>query len=218
MSSLDVRRAPSVAARPSPAAAGLALVLVALFVIVADEVALGRTLAFDLAAHRVVYKDIGPRLEGVMKVGPLLGTSALLCAPLMIVWLLYHRRLSSALALSVSEAGAFVLYVTLKGLFHRVRLGDAAPANVFGYLFPSGHALASIVTFGLLGYLIAVRCRGWARAGVVVATAGVVAFVALSLVYLDTHYITDVLGGLVVGGAWLTLSITGLRLVEAPSR
>ena len=197
------------------AAASVALVLVALFLVVGDAVASGRTLAFDRIAHRVALEDIGPRLEGIMAAGPLLGTSALLWASLLTAWLLYRHRLPSALTVSASEAGAFILYAALKGLFHRVRSGDAPPHNVFGYLFPSGHTMASIVTFGLLGYLIGARYRGWARAGAVAVTVGIVVFVALSLVYLDTHYITDVIGGLLIGGAWLILSIDLLRRVEA---
>lgn len=197
------------------AAIGVALVLVALFLLVGSEVESGRTFTFDLMAHRMVYKDIGPRLEGVMDIGPLLGASALLWAPLMTAWLLYRHRFPSALTVGASEVGAFVLYAVLKGLFHRVRFGDATPHNVFGYLFPSGHTMASIVTFGLLGYLIGVRYRGWTRASVVVVMVGIIAFVALSLVYLDTHYITDVIGSLLIGGAWLILSISLLRRIEA---
>jgi len=215
MSSHDAPHTLSHPLRSPLAAVGVALVLIALFMVVGGAVESGRTLTFDLAAHRMAYEDIGPRLEGVMEAGPLLGTSTLLCAPLMTAWLLYRHRLPSALTVGVSEAGAFVLYAVLKGLFHRVRSGDAPPHNVFGYLFPSGHTMASIVTFGLLGYLIGARYRGWARAGIVVVTVGIVAFVALSLVYLDTHYVTDVVGGLLVGGAWLILSIDLLRRVEA---
>lgn len=199
----------------SLAAVAVALVLVALFLVVGGEVESGHTLAFDLMAHRVAYEDIGPRLEGVVEAGPLLGTTTLLWAPLMTAWLLYRHRFASALTVGASEAGAFVLYAALKGLFHRVRPGDAPPHNVFGYLFPSGHTMASIVTFGLLGYLIGARYRGWARASAVVVTVGIIAFVALSLVYLDTHCITDVIGGLPIGGAWLILSIDLLRRVEA---
>lgn len=214
MSSRDAHRTLSRPRGAPLAAVGVALVLIALFLVVGGAVESGRTLAFDLAAHRVAHEDIGSQLEGVMEAGPLLGTSTLLWAPLMAAWLLYRHRFPGALTVGVSEAGAFVLYAALKGLFHRVRSGDTPPHNVFGYLFPSGHTMASIVTFGLLGYLIGARYRGWARAGAMVVTVGIIAFVALSLVYLDTHYITDVIGGFLVGGAWLTLSIDLLRHVE----
>jgi len=41
-----------------------------------------------------------------------------------------------------------------------------------------------------------------------------VLFVGVSLVYLNTHYLTDVLGGLLIGGAWLIISLRILRRVD----
>ncbi len=201
---------------PSLIAVALALFLVALFVALARDVMLGRSFAVDYAARRAARAFASPALTAALGgTMVLLGPAIVVVVLLMGAWLHVRRRSRTALALLGSEAGAFILYAALKGAIHRVRPTDVAPpADVFGYLFPSGHTMGFIVTFGLLGYLVAGHRRGWIRAATVLVVAAALACVAFSLIYLDTHYATDVLGGLLVGGAWLIFSVLGLRLAE----
>ena len=61
--------------------------------------------------------------------------------------------------------------------------------------------------------LVLVRAGvGWAvRFAVMMVAVGVVAFVALSRVYLRAHYLTDVLGGVALGvAAWSLVGIAAL--------
>lgn len=44
------------------------------------------------------------------------------------------------------------------------------------------------------------------------------ACVGLGLVYLDQHYLTDVIGGLLIGVAWLGVSLAMLGRVAPESR
>jgi undecaprenyl-diphosphatase len=53
---------------------------------------------------------------------------------------------------------------------------------------------------------------GWAlRFAVLLVTIALVAFVAATRVYLDVHYLTDVLGGVALGlGIWALVGIAAL--------
>ncbi len=70
--------------------------------------------------------------------------------------------------------------------------------------FPSGHALVSIVFFGLIALLAWRYLRSpWLRYGVVVACAVLIFAVGFSRVYMGRHYPSDVLAAWVMGGLWL---------------
>ncbi len=105
----------------------------------------------------------------------------------------------------------FLLIVTLgdkflthavKQLVDRARPTIEAVAATLGPSFPSGHtstAAASWAAFAL------VAGRWWGRRAwpVLAGTAvGIAVAVALSRVFLDVHWLTDVLGGLALGWAW----------------
>jgi membrane-associated phospholipid phosphatase len=90
----------------------------------------------------------------------------------------------------------------IKQLVDRARPTLEAVAATLGPSFPSGHtstAAASWAAFAL------VAGRWWGRrswpvlAGVAV---GIAVAVALSRVFLDVHWLSDVLGGLALGWAW----------------
>ena len=205
---------------------GLVALLVALFLALGSVVGSGRTLAFDQRAHQWVrgpvpteFEDDDPSFRTrFMHLGPDIGTATILFVPLAALALIGVRRRRAAAVMIASPVGAFILTLCLKGLFQRTRAEYAChhgPLCVVGYLFPSTHTVLTVVTYGLIGALIAARFVGARRTLVILSVILVIGFVAVSLVYLDTHYLTDVIGGLLIGGAWLLVSLSFLRRVKA---
>ncbi len=99
------------------------------------------------------------------------------------------------------------------------------------YSLPSGHALVSLVFCGLLVYLafrwIDARRDGRrspalavvAKWAVALAAAVVVVMVTLSRVYLGVHWVSDLLAGWLLGGAWLVVTpalVTTVRRAGGP--
>jgi undecaprenyl-diphosphatase len=78
------------------------------------------------------------------------------------------------------------------------------------YSFPSGHAATSIIGGGwllMLGSLLLKGKPGWRKA----LASGIALLMFLSgpsRVYLGEHWTSDVVGGYVYGGAWLSLSFS----------
>jgi undecaprenyl-diphosphatase len=205
---------------------GLIALLVTLFIALGIVVKSGRTLALDEHIHRAVRGHVPTAFEDddtsfrtqLMRVGVDVGTATVLFVPLTALALIGFRRRRAALVVILSTGGALVLTLCLKEIFHRTRpeqVCTRGPLCVIDYLYPSNHTVLSLVSYGLIGALIAARLSGWRRALVFLAVITVVGFVGTSLVYLNTHYFTDVIGGLLIGGAWLILSLLALRAAEA---
>ena len=90
--------------------------------------------------------------------------------------------------------------------------------EAFGKSFPSGHAMSSTVGYGVL--LLAVlpfipeRWKPRAIAGYI----AMVILIALSRLGLGVHYLSDVLGGIVLGAAWLCVSTAAFRIWRREQR
>jgi len=95
------------------------------------------------------------------------------------------------------------------------RLGPALtthPRAVFdgGDIFPSGHTSNAVVIFGVLAMVAFEHRRAWIALAVFVCTT-----VGLSTIFLDTHWVTDVLGGWLAGAlVLLALPATYARLEQ----
>jgi hypothetical protein len=86
--------------------------------------------------------------------------------------------------------------------------------------YPSGHASNAILTWGVLAYLIyryahVNRYRGRLASAAVAAISLTVCIVSL---VRDTHWFSDLLGGLLVGGALLVLVIAVDRFFPSDSQ
>lgn len=120
-----------------------------------------------------------------------------------------RRRWRTALLLTATYAGAEGLNALLKLVFQRPRPVFLNPiATATHYSFPSGHAMVSLVAYGMLAYVLvrAVR-RRLARILIIFATVLLVVLVGLSRMYLGLHYFSDVIGGYLAGMMWLIVCI-----------
>jgi undecaprenyl-diphosphatase len=116
------------------------------------------------------------------------------------VVLALKRRIATALFVAVVMVGEGVLDAVVKPAVGRDRPVFAHPvATAPGYSFPSGHALAVAVTFGLLVVVVPHRFR--VAAGLLGCVA--VLLVSYSRLALGVHYLSDVIGGWLLGAAWL---------------
>jgi undecaprenyl-diphosphatase len=137
----------------------------------------------------------------VSALGDMLGLVLLIAAGVAL--LLWRRQRRWALALPVLMAGAGALQWVAKWASGRAR-PDESPWG-----FPSGHVLSLVVFFGLMVWLVVTasrRRRRW-RLAASAACALTVAAVAVSRLYLDRHWLSDLAGGLTIGLAYLLLAI-----------
>jgi undecaprenyl-diphosphatase len=88
-------------------------------------------------------------------------------------------------------------------------LDEAPPTSSF----PSGHTAATIALWGSLAVLANERARSAVVRNLFLVLAFVVpVLVASSRMYRGMHYLSDVLGGVLLGGLWLLATVRGIRL------
>jgi membrane-associated phospholipid phosphatase len=129
------------------------------------------------------------------------------------LWLARGRHWHLALFLAITAIGGGIIDTIVKEAVARPRpILDDPISSARGYSFPSGHAMSATVCYGalLLAFAVALDPRSRQR-----ATAGVIALVAaicFSRLALGVHYVSDVLGGVVLGLAWLAASVAAWEI------
>jgi undecaprenyl-diphosphatase len=159
--------------------------------------------AADRLARAAIHQPGSPLWSASMEAasfwGGEAGQIALVLLGCVVLW---PRRRHWALALPVVMAGAGLLQITAKWTVQRPR------PNLDPWGFPSAHVLTVVVLLGCLTYLVGTSgLRGrWRALAMALCVTGVVT-VAYSRLYLDAHWLSDVLGGLTIGLAYLLLAL-----------
>ena len=120
--------------------------------------------------------------------------------PVLILWLL---AIGSAIDAHI-----------LKVLFHRERPIDSLVENGT-FSFPSAHATLAMACYGFAIYLALKNIRReWLRKIIAYLGPAGIMLIAASRLYLGAHYLSDVVAGLLLGGAWLAIGIYAIKLTR----
>ncbi|HVE93437.1 MAG TPA: phosphatase PAP2 family protein [Acidimicrobiales bacterium] len=129
------------------------------------------------------------------------------------LWLLRRGAKKLFLFLVVVSLGGGAIDTVVKVAVGRPRPKFDEPiATAFGNSFPSGHSMSSLVCYGalLLVFLPLIPpARRWLA---VAATALLVFAIGFSRLALGVHFVSDVLGGYVLGAAWLLGSVAAFEI------
>jgi membrane-associated phospholipid phosphatase len=160
----------------------------------------------DTAVHNAVLEHQQNWLSTVSNRASILGRAPVVvlvgCAG-GLVWHRWKRTWLPLLYLLGASLGAEFLTAGIKLVIRRQGPSGGVVRGVLGSSFPSGHAAAVAATTTALAVLITMIRRSNAFCWVTVLTAtGLVAAVALSRVYLDVHWLTDVCAGTALGATW----------------
>jgi undecaprenyl-diphosphatase len=195
---------------------GLASCLIILFVVakIADEVLEKESFAFDRSLLLWIHSFANPNLDRVMLTITRLGNPSIVTTVVLvslgILWWRHYRQEATIFASAC--LGAFILNTGLKMFFTKPRpqLWTRLISET-SFSFPSGHALGSLVLYGIIAYLLATR---YPRSSIFIYSLAVIliAAIGISRLYLGVHWPTDIIAGYGIGFLWLTICITMLKL------
>jgi membrane-associated phospholipid phosphatase len=168
--------------------------------------------------HEYVRKQHG--FVSLMRLASDVGTSLawwIILIP-VVGWLAYRRQPRLAAFVVVTAVGSSLLNNAIKLTVSRTRPHLADPVAIAGgKSFPSGHAQAAIVGYGILLLVFLPVISRRARPWVVAFAAFMVLLIGFSRIALGVHYFSDVIGGYLIGGAWLfamTAAFSAWRVEE----
>jgi len=126
----------------------------------------------------------------------------------VVMWFRHSKKEAVFLASAmIVDAAAIAI---LKILVQRPRPLNAL-VTATDYAFPSGHTATAVVFFGMISYLL-LRNMSPDRLNtfkpiIIGVFSLIIILIGFSRIYLNLHWLTDVIGGLAIGGVILTTSI-----------
>ncbi|OHB19312.1 MAG: hypothetical protein A2854_02835 [Parcubacteria group bacterium RIFCSPHIGHO2_01_FULL_56_18] len=162
------------------------------------------------------YRDITTSLSfiGITE----LGSTIFVCGITLCIGIYFvlRRQIHFAGGIAVAVFGSGAAALLIKELVQRARPVRAFQAYAeTGFSFPSGHATLAAAFYG---FLICLAWRmmppGFLRSATVSALALLITLIAFSRLYLGVHFLSDVLGGLLLGTAFAYLGAALVRKIE----
>lgn len=211
-----------------PGAAAACLLAVLTWQVVAG----GPLTGLDMPVHDWVLRHpdarSSPLWAGLVKLGNGRLTLPVLVVAGAAVW--WRRRAAGPLVAArplVPVAASLAAYAVVLELM-KITTGRSSPdtgsdaALSGGTEFPSGHTSAAMVIWGMITFLVfclaSPRFRRY-RAGACVAVGGLAGVcAAVALVRMDYHWVTDVVGGWLLGGIVLNLMIVAPPMLARRAR
>lgn len=105
--------------------------------------------------------------------------------------------------------------VVIKVFVERERPRILVAAEAEGYSFPSGHAMISMVCYGLLVYFLVKKIKSEKAVIVLqISVSILIFFIGFSRYIISVHYLTDVLAGFIFGFIFLLLWIALIEFIQ----
>ncbi|MGP9689459.1 phosphatase PAP2 family protein [Psychrobacter sp. AOP22-C1-C5] len=139
-----------------------------------------------------------------------LGSTPVTCLIILLMAILCAvvRQPYILIGLLISIIGSTTFTFLSKMVFQRARPIDILLME-HTYSFPSGHATISIALYGFLAYMAIRFSQSFIRQVRTLSLAILLCLlIGLSRIVLNEHYLSDIMGGFLVGTLWLTIAIS----------
>ncbi len=204
------RQAAALIDRRRPETAPLLLLAVCLFAVAwlwawfsASLMLQGGPLLMDHEVHALMFALRNPLADRMMATLAAIGSAPVLglASVAAMAWLLWRRRWKAAVHWAVAIAVGLALTEGLDALIDMPR----PPTAAAGFGFPSVAVTMTTVVFGFFAVLIARELPGRQRVWPYLLTGIATAMVGFARLYLGAHWLSDIVGGVLLGALWVLL-------------
>jgi membrane-associated phospholipid phosphatase len=205
-------------------------ILAAAYVAMTIAVTAGLFTALDLqvaqAMHSIWLPALHPLFQAIAELGGFELTTLLMLGLFVYLW--RGGFGSDSLVVGIFIAGQLLEVLYKYNLYHpgppRSISQKDGPSITTAFLdssgmgnsFPSGHMVRAVIAFGLIAFVVR-RLAPWplARALAIPIATFIVVLLAFDRLYLDVHWESDVIGGLILGAIGL---LAGTVWLDRPRR
>src|SRR5690606_25915683 len=161
----------------------------------------GEPLALDLSVFQAMYTLRNPLADRLMAGLASIGNWEVLlpASSLALLWLLWRRRWIAAAHWVAALAFGLVLTTGPSQLIDM----PLPPTAHSGFGFPSVSVTMTTITFGFFAVLIARELPGRSRVWPYLVAGIVGVLLGFARLYLGAHWLSDVVGGMLLGIVWL---------------
>ncbi|MGD6933357.1 MAG: phosphatase PAP2 family protein [Candidatus Bathyarchaeia archaeon] len=165
-----------------------------------------------------IHTDLSVLLAKVLST--VFDTTIIVAASLVIAAVLFIKKQKAQSVLLLTAIGGDALFVSIIKNIDPVLRPENQLLIGSGFSYPSGHSAGVIVFIGLIAYYVWLHWNTSARAkSLALAAFGlVVAFVSFDRVYLNVHWLSDVVGGWLFGAFWLSFCIMVYERLQAAGK
>lgn len=150
-------------------------------------------------------------LEVISFVGKPIFLSVVVVVPTL--WLLRKKELRVAVFLVVTVVSGALVDTALKAAIGRPRpTVRGGPPEAFGSSFPSGHSMASLITYGAFMLVVLPYLPKWSRRPAIGLASLLVLAIGFSRLALGMHFLSDVIAGFLFGAAWLLVAVAAFNV------
>ncbi|UMY54059.1 MULTISPECIES: phosphatase PAP2 family protein [Paenibacillus] len=121
----------------------------------------------------------------------------------------FLRSKAYSFAILSSFTAMWVLNTLIKEILQRERPSLQHLVEAGGYSFPSGHAMISMGSYGMIFAIWAIERKIRERSLFLPCVLGalLIILIGLSRIYLGVHFPTDIVGGYIAGIIWLAFTV-----------
>ncbi|MDG6348134.1 VTT domain-containing protein [Luteimonas sp. 8-5] len=193
-----------------PESASLALLAACLlaigwawFALLAVVLARGGPLRLDQSVYSAMASLRNPLADRLMAALATLGDAQVLlpASGMALAWLLWRRRWIAA----AHWLGALAFGLALTAVLDAWVAMPGPPGAPAGFGFPSIAVTMSTITLGFFAVLVARALPGRRRVWPYIVGGAVVAMIGFARLYLGAHWLSDVVGGALLGIVWLLI-------------
>src|SRR3989338_8219708 len=135
---------------------------------------------------------------------------AIVCPIILFLW----KKITYLLPFWIALAGSELFTYLLKSWVHRIRPPDAIFLES-SFSFPSGHASMGLVFYGFLAFFLLRLIKKWEhKIAVLFFSSVLILMIGVSRLYFGVHFLSDVLGGYLLGAFWLLIGIAIFQCLD----